>query len=101
MLPPALNVLRGMEPPGATATALGLMDSVFLETMPTAEVTQLPPAPSVAQMKAIAMVTVAGRKESVNPQPQVLNQKSCNSINQNVMFIVRRMPTEEHDLCQY
>ena len=76
MLPPALIV--EMEPPCVMATAPGLKDSVFLETMPTAEVIQLPPALSVAQMKAIAMVTVAGRKESVNPQPQVLNQKSCN-----------------------
>ena len=50
------------------ATARGLMDSVFLETMPTAEVTLLPPAPSVAQMKAIAMETVFGQEESVNSQ---------------------------------
>ena len=50
-----------MEPPGAMATAPGLMDSVFLETMPTAEVTLLPPALSVAQIKAIVMVTVNGQ----------------------------------------
>ena len=60
------------------ATAPGLMDSVFLETMPTAEVTLLPPALSVAQMKAIVMVTVDGQKESVNPQPQVPRQSSRN-----------------------
>ena len=81
------------------ATARGLMDSVFLETMPTAEVTLLPPALSVAQMKAIVMVTVDGQKESVNPQPQVPRQSSCNFDTKIVMFINRRMPTEEHDLC--
>ena len=89
-----------MEPPGAMATARGLMmDSVFLETMPTAEVTLLPPALSVAQMKAIVMVTVDGQKESVNPQPQVQRQSSRNFDTKIVMFINRRMPTEEHDLC--
>ena len=88
-----------MEPPGAMATAPGLMDSVFLETMPTAEVTLLPPALSVAQMKAIVMVTVDGQKESVNPQPQVPRQSSRNFDTKIVMLINRRMPTEEHDLC--
>ena len=88
-----------MEPPGAMATAPGLMDSVFLETMPTAEVTLLPPALSVAQMKAIVMVTVDGQKESVNPQPQVPRQSSRNFDTKIFMFINRRMPTEEHDLC--
>ena len=88
-----------MEPPGAMATARGLMDSVFLETMPTAEVTLLPPALSVAQMKAIVMVTVDGQKESVNPQPQVPRQSSRNFDTKIFMFINRRMPTEEHDLC--
>ena len=88
-----------MEPPGAMATAPGLMDSVFLETMPTAEVTLLPPALSVAQMKAIVMVTVDGQKESVNPQPQVPRQSSRNFDTKIVMFINRRMSTEEHDLC--
>ena len=88
-----------MEPPGAMATAPGLMDSVFLETMPTAEVTLLPPALSVAQMKAIVMVTVDGQKESVNPQPQVPSQRSRNFDTKIVMLINRRMPTEEHDLC--
>ena len=81
------------------ATARGLMDSVFLETMPTAEVTLLPPALSVAQMKAIVMVTVDGQKESVNPQPQVPRQSSRNFDTKIFMFINRRMPTEEHDLC--
>ena len=88
-----------MEPPGAMATARGLMDSVFLETMPTAEVTLLPPALSVAQMKAIVMVTVDGQKESVNPQLQVPRQSSRNFDTKIVMLINRRMPTEEHDLC--
>ena len=88
-----------MEPPGAMATAPGLMDSVFLETMPTAEVTLLPPALSVAQMKAIVMVTVDGQKESVNPQLQVPRQSSRNFDTKIVMLINRRMPTEEHDLC--
>ena len=66
MLPHALIV--EMEPPCVMATAHGLKDSVFLETMPTAEVTPPPPAPSVVQMKAIAMETVFGQEESVNSQ---------------------------------
>ena len=90
-----------MEPPGAMATARGLMDSVFLETMPTAEVTLLPPAPSVLwEMEPPGvMETVDGQKESVNPQLQVPRQSSRNFDTKIFMFINRRMPTEEHDLC--
>ena len=62
-------------------------------------ITQLPHAPTVAQMKAIVMVTVDGQKESVNPQPQVPRQSSRNFDTKIFMFINRRMPTEEHDLC--